>query len=89
MKKCIHYHLHTRINRGTDDAPNWEDILTPVVLDWNEKNEEIAKLEAHNGTYSIADSDIEETQPSTIESRLQNIEQFIGSIKPLFPSLHI
>lgn len=32
-----------------------EEVLTPVTMGWNEVNEEIAKMEAHNGEYTIED----------------------------------
>ena len=53
--KVIKYHLCTRINHGTEEEPNIEEILSPVTMGWNEKNEEIAKREAHNGEYTIAE----------------------------------
>ena len=54
MKK-IKYHLCTKINHGTEETPAWEEILSPVEIGWNEANEEIAKVEAHNGEYTIED----------------------------------
>ena len=51
--KIIKYNLCTRVNRGTEDAPVIEEILSPVEMGWNEKNEEIAKREAHKGEYTI------------------------------------
>lgn len=36
-----------------------EEILTPVIIDWNEVNEEIAKKEAYNGEYTIEDDGVE------------------------------
>lgn len=36
-----------------------EEILTPVIMGWNETNEEIAKKEAHNGEYTIVDDGVE------------------------------
>ena len=52
MKK-IKYNLCTRINHGTEEAPNIEEILSPVEMGWNEQNEAIAKREAHNGQYTV------------------------------------
>ena len=54
MKK-LKYNLCTRINHGTEENPNIEEILTPVTMDWSKSNEEIAKREAYNGEYTIED----------------------------------
>lgn len=51
--KVLKYNLCTRVDRGTEEKPDWEEILSPVTMGWNEKNEEIARREAHNGEYTI------------------------------------
>ena len=56
--KVIKYNLCTRVNRGTEEAPEWEDVLSPVTMGWNEVNEEIALREAHNGEYTIVDEEV-------------------------------
>lgn len=53
--KIIKYNLCTKINHGTEETPVIEEILSPVTMGWNEANEEIAKVEAHNGEYTIED----------------------------------
>lgn len=53
--KIIKYQLCTRVNHGTDEEPQWEDILFPVTMGWNEVNEAIAQKEAYNGEYTIED----------------------------------
>jgi hypothetical protein len=53
--KVIKYNLFTKVNRGTEENPQFEEILFPVTMGWNEANEEIAKREAHNGEYTIED----------------------------------
>lgn len=58
--KIIKYHLCTRINHGTEEEPNIEEILSAVTMGWNEKNEEIAKREAYRGEYTIEDISEEE-----------------------------
>lgn len=63
MAKIIKYNLCTII----DD----EEILYPVTMGWNAKNEEIAKREAHNGEYTIEDDGIEEV---TVPTQLDRIE---------------
>lgn len=51
--KVIRYNLRTAVNRGTEEEPNIEEILSAVIMVWNEANEEIAKREAHKGEYTI------------------------------------
>ena len=65
--KIIKYNLCTRVNHGTDESPNIEEILTPVKMGWNEANEAIAKREAHNGEYEI----INDGQPDPTDSPTQ------------------
>lgn len=65
MGKIIKYNLCTRINRGTQENPVWEEQLSLVTMGWNAVNEEIAKREAYNGEYTIEDDGTEETaEPS-------------------------
>lgn len=53
--KILKYNLCTRVNHGTEEAPQIEEIFFPVTMGWNEANEEIAKREAYNGEYTIED----------------------------------
>lgn len=53
--KVIKYNLCTKINHGTEEEPQIEEVLSAVAMGWNEANEEIAKREAHNGEYTIED----------------------------------
>lgn len=53
--KAIKYNLCTRVNHGTEEEPQIEEVLSAVTMGWNEINEEIAKREAHNGEYEIVD----------------------------------
>ena len=55
--KIIKYHLCTRVNRGTEEAPVIEEILSPVEMGWNEANEEIARREAYRGEYTVAEAE--------------------------------
>lgn len=43
-----------------------EEILMPVMLEWSEAHEEIAKREAHNGEYTIEDDGVEPTPAEKI-----------------------
>lgn len=55
MAKIIKYNLCTRVNYGTEEEPQYEEILSAVTMGWNETNEEIAKREAYNGEYIVED----------------------------------
>ena len=66
--KVIKYKLCTSVNHGTDEVPKLEEILFPVEMEWNEKNEEIAKREAYNGEYTIEDNGVSEfAQPTQLD----------------------
>ena len=51
--KVIKYQLCTKINHGTEDEPNIEQVFSAVTLGWSEANETIAKAEAYNGEYTV------------------------------------
>ena len=70
--KVIKYNLCTRVNHGTEESPEWEDILSPVTMGWNKANEETAKREAYNGEYSIEDNGV--PNPADTPSQLDMIE---------------
>lgn len=53
--KVIKYQFCTEVNRGTEEQPNIERVLSGVSLGWSKANEEIAKSEAYNGEYTIED----------------------------------
>lgn len=53
--KVLKYNLCTKVNHDTEEEPKWEEILHPVMMGWNEANEETAKKEAYNGEYTIED----------------------------------
>lgn len=66
--KILKYNLCTRVNHGTEEHPQIEEILSPVTMGWNEANEETAKREAHNGEYTIEDDGVvENTQPTQMD----------------------
>ena len=64
MKK-IQYNLCTVTEEN-------EKIMFPVEMDWNEANEEIAKLEAYLGEYEIYDDG--QPAPAEVPSQLDVIE---------------
>lgn len=71
--KILKYNLCTRVNCGTEENPQIKEILSPVIMGWNEVNEEIAKKEAYNGEYTIEDDGEQEIQ--TPEQRIAELEQ--------------
>lgn len=70
--KIIKYKLCTRVNRGTEEEPEWVDILNPKEIrctaDKLEANEAIAQKEAYNGEYTIEDDGQPEPAPSGDDS---------------------
>ena len=56
--KVIKYNLCTRVNHGTEEEPNIEEILSAVIMGWNEANEEIAKREAYRGEYTVEEEEV-------------------------------
>lgn len=73
--KILKYNLCTKVNNGTEEEPQIEEILSPVIMGWNEANEEIAKREAYNGEYTVEDDGEEEpaAEPS-LEDRVGSLE---------------
>lgn len=69
--KRIKYNLCTRINHGTDESPNIEEILTPVTMGWSVESEEIARREAY-GEPEIYDDG--QPDPAEMPSQLDVIE---------------
>lgn len=70
--KILKYNLCTKVNRGTEEEPKWEEILSPVMIGWNEANEEIAKREAYKGEYTIEDDG--QPDPTAEPTQLDMIE---------------
>ena len=68
--KIIKYNLVTRVNLGSDENPQWEEVLNEVSMPWNEANETIAKAEAKDGKYTIED----DGTPAPAPDRLDQID---------------
>lgn len=76
--KIIKYALCTAVNRGTEETPVWDQILSPVEMGWNPTNEEIAKSEAYNGEYIIEEvPDVEPDMP-TQEDQIKELEEALA-----------
>ena len=75
MKK-IKYNLSTRINHGTEENPQIEEILSPVTMGWNETNEKIAGKEAHKGEYTIEDDG--QPEPEAVETTDDVLNALLG-----------
>jgi hypothetical protein len=66
--KIIKYKYWTHINRGTEEEPLWENVLSDVEIrctaDNLKANEAIAKAEAYNGEYTIDDDGQPNPEPT-------------------------
>jgi hypothetical protein len=77
--KTIKYNLYARVNRVTEDSPQWEDVLYPVIMGWNEENEAIAKAEAYKGEYTIEnDGKPAPAAEPTPEDRIAELEEALA-----------
>lgn len=74
--KIIKYNYCTNVNYGTDDAPKWEEIITPKSMQWNKENEAIARGEAKDGKIEIVDDGLPD--PEEIPDRLDQVEAQIA-----------
>lgn len=74
--KILKYNLCTRVNHGTEEKPQIEEILSPVTMGWNEANEEIAKKEAYNGEYTIEDDG--QPDPEAVETTDDVLNALLG-----------
>lgn len=81
MAKVIKYNLCTRVNHGTEEEPQIEEILYNVTMPLNEVNEEIAKKEAYNGEYTIDDDGQPEPEAQpTPEQRIAELEEALAML---------
>ena len=77
--KTIKYSLCTLVNHGTEEKPQWEEILFPVSMGWNEENEAVAKAEAYNGKYIVEDNGEPEAEEAlTPEERIAELEEALA-----------
>ena len=68
MAKIIKYKfLSCEETHGTEETPYIAQIILNVSMPWSEASEEIAKMEAHNGEYTIEDDGVEKTTAEQIE----------------------
>lgn len=62
MKWFKYYKSISKINVGTEENPEWKDLLQEYGLQYSEANEEIVKKEAYNGEYTIVEDDTPEPE---------------------------
>lgn len=74
--KILKYNICTKVNHGTEEEPQIEEILSPVIMGWNETNEEIAKREADNGEYTIEDDG--QPEPEAVETMDDVLNALLG-----------
>lgn len=72
MAKTIKYLFCTEVNLGNDETPNIEQRFIGKTIPYSEANEEIAKVEAYNGIYTIEDDG--QPEPTETPSQLDMIE---------------
>ena len=82
--KIIKYNfLSCRINHGTEENPNYEDVIIPKEIrctdECLEANEAIALKEAYNGEYTVEEIEEPET-PATVEQRVADLEEALEMI---------
>lgn len=75
MKIIKYSFLSCRINRGTEESPDYEDVILPKEIhctaDNLQANEAIAQKEAYNGEYTIEDDGQPEPDNSTTDDVLK------------------
>lgn len=84
--KIIKYNfLSCRINHGTEEEPNYEDVILPKEIrctaDNLQANEAIAKAEAYNGEYTIEDDGAPDPIPQqSPEERIAELEEALAML---------
>ena len=78
--KIIRYTMAANVNRGTSEAPVWEQAFFPVEMGWNPTNEEIARREAYEGRYTLEDDGMEEPAETSLEGRIAELEAALAMI---------
>lgn len=82
--KNLKYNLCTKVNHGTEENPQIEEILHPVIMTWSEANEATAKRESYNGEYTIEDDGVEDiqepTQADKFEAQLTYTAMMTGTL---------
>lgn len=74
--KIIKYNISVDVNNGTIYDPKWEEILSPVEMQWNKENEAIARAEAKDGKIEIVDDGLPD--PVGAPDRLDQVEAQIA-----------
>ena len=80
MKIIKYKFLSCQINHGTEEKPEYEDVILDKEIRcaeaYLESNEEIAKREAYNGEYTIEDDGQPEPEAKqTPEERIAELEE--------------
>ena len=79
MKIIKYKFLSAEVNHGTEENPNIKNVFVDKFMSWNEANEEIAKLEAYNGEYTIEDDgQAEPLAEPTTEERINELEEALA-----------
>ena len=83
MKIIKYKFLSCQINHGTEENPEYEDVILDAEIRCSaehlEANEEIAKREAYNGEYTIEDDgEPEPVSTPTLEQRIAELEEALA-----------
>lgn len=79
MKVIKYKFLSAEVNRGLEEKPNMERIFLDKAMPWNETNEEIARMEAYNGEYTIEDDGQPEPEvQQSPEERIAELEEALA-----------
>lgn len=86
MKIIKYKFLSCQINRGTEEKPEYENVILDKEIRCEEAylefNEEIAKREAFNGEYTIEDEPAKApTKEEELEARLAYVEMMTGLLE--------
>lgn len=73
----LNYYINNPVNKGTEETPEWMDNPIRKSIPYSEANEKIARLEAHNGEYTIEDDGQPEPE-ATPEERIAELEEALA-----------
>ena len=76
MKIIKYKFLSAEINHGTEEEPKIEQIFLEKTMTYTVANEEIAKLEAYGGEYTIEDDG--QPDPEAVETTDDVLNALLG-----------
>ena len=73
--KYFKYQILNRSNVGTEENPVWNEVFYEKKMPYSETREEIVKVEAYNGAYTIEDDGEAEVHEPTDAERIAELEE--------------